>query len=301
MADLFHELHPNGDVIFVVYKPTNEFAEWNDTQAEYSYWPTNLSEPPRIGGFSVPPSTDTQHTELDESSGTDGTTEHSDTDSERCEEAPDLSSPWTPIPLTRENIQANQPSPKVGQDNTSHSDAASEPSEDTERAVMRIRASSTCLILGSDYFLTMFNSPWKETTALESGKTCILPVREWDPDAFLILMNIIHDHNDKVPQLVELEMLAKIATLVDYYKCLQAVEPFWHIWAPQVLIPTCYSRNLILWLWASWAFCQEDKFRTISTIVMENSRGPIQTLGLPIPENATGKCASVVAIIEECG
>ena len=296
MVDLFHELHPNGDVIFVVYKPDNEFAEWD--KPEHSYWPTDLSKSPSVKG---PPflssSSHTGYSETYESSDseTDGTAENLDTSLEGCEEISNPSSPETHTPLTAANTPANQLSRKTGQDNTPpHSDAVSEPLEGTERVVMRIQASTIHLIPASDYFATMFTSHWKETTALGSGKPCILTVREWDLDAFVILMNIIHGHNDEVPRCIKLEMLAKIAVLVDYYKCLPTVKPFWLTWAPKLPIPACYSRDLILWLWASWAFCEEDKFRTVSTIVVETSRGPIRTLGLPIPESVISKCASAV-------
>ena len=47
---------------------------------------------------------------------------------------------------------------------------------------------------------------------------------EWGEDAFLILMNIFHLQNDKVPEKVTLQTLAKIAVLVDYYDCAVAVK-----------------------------------------------------------------------------
>ena len=103
-------------------------------------------------------------------------------------------------------------------------------------------------------------------------------------------MNIIHGHTRKVPRSVSLEILAKFAVLVDYYECFEAVEVFTDMWINELKedLPKTYSRDLILWIWISWVFRQAEQFTATTGIALKQSRGPIQTLGLPIPERIVG-------------
>ncbi|KAK3304842.1 uncharacterized protein B0T15DRAFT_398894, partial [Chaetomium strumarium] len=109
-----------------------------------------------------------------------------------------------------------------------------------------------------------------------------------DSQAFLILMLIIHGCNRQVPRLVSLELLAKIAALVDYYQCLEAVEVFAGLWLQRLRsqrqLPEQVGRDLILWLFISWVFANGDIFTSVTTIALRQSQGPLPTLGLPIPE-----------------
>lgn len=79
----------------------------------------------------------------------------------------------------------------------------------------------------------------------------------WDEEAFLIVLQIFHLRNKVVPRLVSLEMIAKIAILVDYYDCAEALEMFSSVWIAELMntpIPENYCRDLILWIWVAWAF-----------------------------------------------
>jgi len=44
----------------------------------------------------------------------------------------------------------------------------------------------------------------------------------WDEEALLILMNIIHGHTQEVPRTVDLELLTRMAEIVDYYELHEA-------------------------------------------------------------------------------
>jgi hypothetical protein len=86
-------------------------------------------------------------------------------------------------------------------------------------------------------------------------------------------------------------MLAKIAVLADYYKCVEVVEICSEIWINKLKknLPERYSRDLILWILVSWIFRQAKLFRVVTGIALKESRGRIQTLGLPIPERIVGR------------
>jgi hypothetical protein len=101
----------------------------------------------------------------------------------------------------------------------------------------------------------------------------------------LIVMNIIHNHNRQVPPYVGLDMLTKIAVLVDYLDCLEAIEPCSDKWIEQLkeYIPKDYSKALIQWLCISFVF---DKPRILQATIftaIHHATGPVETLDLPIP------------------
>jgi hypothetical protein len=55
---------------------------------------------------------------------------------------------------------------------------------------------------------------------------------------------------------VDLEMLTKLAVLVDYYACYEAVEIVSDMWVDGLkgTLPTAYSKDLVRWLFISWVF-----------------------------------------------
>lgn len=127
-----------------------------------------------------------------------------------------------------------------------------------ERPAKRFRVSSRHLSLASPVFSQMLNGPWKDARNLASTNTSasatvdgttadktVAPVSsssdstpprreieasEWDTDATVILMDIIHGHFSQVPRSLSLVMLAKVAILVDYYKCHEIVSVFSGLW-----------------------------------------------------------------------
>ncbi|ORY59945.1 uncharacterized protein BCR38DRAFT_328295, partial [Pseudomassariella vexata] len=149
----------------------------------------------------------------------------------------------------------------------------------------RMRLSSRHLMLASPYFDSMLKGPWQEGTK-EPGSDYSVYAEDWDSDALLILMYILHGRNRNVPRSVRLEMLAKFAVLVDYYKCHEAVELVAEMWISRLEhdLPKEYCRELVLWLFVSWVFSRADLFKVITGTILMESKGALQTLRLPIPE-----------------
>lgn len=75
----------------------------------------------------------------------------------------------------------------------------------------------------------------------------------WDIDAFLIFMNIIHCQFHAVPWEINLDMLAKVTVLANYYQCLKALDVFKDMWIEyhRNFFSETYLRDTILWLWIS--------------------------------------------------
>jgi hypothetical protein len=77
-------------------------------------------------------------------------------------------------------------------------------------------------------------------------------------------------------------MLAKIAILVDYYACHEAVYIFSDIWIKGLEghVAVVCNRELILWLVISWVFRCADIFTAVTRTAVWQSRGPLPILEL---------------------
>lgn len=154
-----------------------------------------------------------------------------------------------------------------------------------EKPVVRFRLSSRHLILASSYFNRMLKGPWKESN-VEPGCDFTISARDWDVEALLILMNIIHAQARKVPRKLSTELLAKVSVIVDYYQCNEVVEIYaerWLIGIPPV-DANVLDRDMMLRLLISWVFADSDAFTAVTARLLYFARGPIKSLKLPIPE-----------------
>jgi hypothetical protein len=104
---------------------------------------------------------------------------------------------------------------------------------------------------------------------------------------------IFHLRNRKIPRQVSLDDLAKIAVLVDYYECAEAVEHFTEKWKENLMtldpIPSTYCRTLTLWIWIAWVFEFGDDFQNATLVAVKQCSEPMPTLGLPIPDIVSGR------------
>ncbi|KAI1318488.1 hypothetical protein F5Y16DRAFT_117966 [Xylariaceae sp. FL0255] len=147
-----------------------------------------------------------------------------------------------------------------------------------------LRLSSAHLRLASPYFKKAMSSGWKEAS-LDADGLRHFDAEDWDEESLVILMRIIHRLNHHVPKKMNLERLAKIAVLVDYYQCHEVVEPFTEIWqqAAKALRPKEVGRDLVLLLFVSRTFRWHSVFETTTKTALEQCKGPLPTLHLPIP------------------
>ncbi|KAK1451061.1 hypothetical protein CCUS01_11238 [Colletotrichum cuscutae] len=145
--------------------------------------------------------------------------------------------------------------------------------------------SSRHLSLSSHYFRAQLCGPWAEALVHSQDGRRHIRAHGWDADALLLLMQIFHAKTRDVPRFISLEQLAKIAILVDYYSCYNAVRFFSVLWidALKEQLPSQCNRELVLWLFVAVVFRRDDIFQTITKTAVTESKGPLPTLGLPIP------------------
>lgn len=124
-----------------------------------------------------------------------------------------------------------------------------------------------------------------------SSQSLSMDIDNWDPEAFLIVMSIIHGRTKMVPREVDLELLAKIAVIVDYYGCHDVMEIVKESWFKQIndIAEEGSPRDLVLGLFASWVFSKPELFHGITEFAVLRFTEPMRTLGLPIPSTLVGE------------
>jgi hypothetical protein len=157
----------------------------------------------------------------------------------------------------------------------------------TEEGI-RFLVCSGNLISASPWFSRLLKRDgWMESHRNPEDNMLHISAEDWDEEAFVIMMNIFHLRNRQVPRTVTLDMLAKIAVVADYYECTESIELFVEIWLANLKtkspIPTTYCRELILWIWVSWAFKWAEIFKQSTDVAIKQCDEPFQNLGLPIP------------------
>ncbi|KAH8764896.1 hypothetical protein F5883DRAFT_604994 [Diaporthe sp. PMI_573] len=126
------------------------------------------------------------------------------------------------------------------------------------------------LISASPYFRRMLTGPWKEN-ASRADRLYKVTASDWSEDAFKLLMDIVHGNSQNVPRSINLELLAKIAVMVDYYKCYDVVKFYSDTWIEglgNAMKVTNYSRDLRL--------------------AIRQIQEPLRSLGLPFPDGLIG-------------
>ncbi|CAN9304337.1 unnamed protein product [Alternaria sp. RS040] len=148
------------------------------------------------------------------------------------------------------------------------------------------QVSSQHLVCASPKFKSELTS-WRESLKRDDGLYHV-NTTNWDPEAFDILLNVLHLRFRQVPKSLSLELLAKIAILVDYYRCWEAFDLIADVWITHLRakcsFPQTYGRNLMLWILISWVFKLEKEF-TVSTLraSIESDEAILRSMQLSIP------------------
>ncbi|KAF5635722.1 hypothetical protein F52700_5033 [Fusarium sp. NRRL 52700] len=147
---------------------------------------------------------------------------------------------------------------------------------------IRLRVSSAHLILSSPVFKAMLDGPFSEGTR---NKDNLFEVKafEWNAEALVIVLDIIHGHHRSLPQKVELDILIEIAILCDYYQCEEIVETFAERWITAFGEDKPYEEKATMnWMFIAWVFQKGDLFNSKVTATLQHSRIPVHT-DLPLP------------------
>ncbi|KAF2970736.1 hypothetical protein GQX73_g2753 [Xylaria multiplex] len=183
------------------------------------------------------------------------------------------------------------PAPEASVENSIGIKPTADSSVEPSKRTIQLQVSSAHLRLGSLYFKKVLDGRFKESQ-LAGDSLRHISAEDWDADAFLIVMRIMHGQNRFVPRTLDLETLANIAAIVDYYQCREMLEAFAEIWRLRMRkrsLPSTIGIDLIRFIFVSGVFRWPDEFNAVTKIAQDHSTGPLDTLGLPIPESIIGK------------
>jgi hypothetical protein len=271
MAKAVHEIDPSADTILVLKNPGAPFAVWNDDWSPKTIKKKRKKERQVIINWDEPPlaSNPVEGSSIGRESlfggGQPGISEASSS-AHFDLKAPQFEKPDNPPVLVEK-----------------------------EESSVHYRVSSRHLALGSEFFkISLRRNGWMEGQLDVADGMYHLAAADWDAEAFLILLQVLHLRNLLVPRSLTLGMLARIAVLVDYYRCSEAVVMFSEIWintAKQTSpIPSTYGRDLILWMCIAWVFKLPAEFQQTTEIAFRQSKTrTIQDMCLPIPKLVLGR------------
>lgn len=264
MAKVIHKIDPNADTVIILKNPLVHFAVWNypDVEEPDAEEPARDSEPnieePTMA--ELPTEEGPAEEPAEEPAGTEFSTQE-----------PSVEDP------AAEETALEEP---VVEPNTSE--------VSTHEEEIHYHVSSSHLRLVSPKFKSMLSrGNWKEGIPNENDGRYYILAEDWDGEAFLIFLNVLHLRNRQVPRSVSLVMLAKIAVLVDYYNCAEAVELSTEMWVKDLKnttpIPSKRCRNLMLWMCTAWVLRLPQEFAQTTTVAIKQSKqDELSTLDLPI-------------------
>ncbi|KAL7804830.1 hypothetical protein V8C44DRAFT_352623 [Trichoderma aethiopicum] len=148
---------------------------------------------------------------------------------------------------------------------------------------VQLRLSSRHLTLASGYFEKLMASDWKEATP--GGEySYVINAEDWDEKALCFLMKIIHGRTAQLPREMELESLAKMTILADYYQCQEMVDFFMRTWLQPIDQSAISGRDRLLRLAISYVFPDHDVFRKLTEALITEEPMYVEFSGLPVPQ-----------------
>jgi hypothetical protein len=264
MAVELHTLDPNGDLLMQLFRQPAEDLDSNHS--------------------------DDTETSKDPEPNTSGEEEPRD----------DPSTPVSDVPAEEAEDEIANIEPVSIQDDLSNmklSDGGSEP----ELEEVKILASSRHMALASPVFRSMLDkNKFSEGRTLHAEGSVQISFPDDDPDAFLVLLNVIHGLTRAVDRHPDLNLLTELAILVDKYHCLQTVEVFAEIWIDNLLddmgLPVKYTEDVIPWVFISWVFESAEIFQDMTRIIQLECDETLDddiNERIPIPELVISECRGI--------
>ncbi|KAJ0425373.1 hypothetical protein BJY00DRAFT_308121 [Aspergillus carlsbadensis] len=147
---------------------------------------------------------------------------------------------------------------------------------------VRSRVSSAHLKFVSPVFDRALSEDWKEATTLRESGSVEMETSDWDIEALLLLLRILHFQLSNLPQNVDIELLAKLLVLVDYYECHSLLGFIAGRWRSTILYSYHSPVRGMIRLWVAWSLNQVEDFRFYSSKLIQRVKGPVISFGLPL-------------------
>ncbi|KAF7176609.1 hypothetical protein CNMCM7691_003101 [Aspergillus felis] len=161
---------------------------------------------------------------------------------------------------------------------------------DEEAGVVRYRASSKHLSLASQYFEKRLKKERGEGEELQKNGCIEMDVPDTDPEAFSILLDLMHCRTQEVPISVTFDELVELAVQVNYFICHGVLGLYPARWIEQLKAkrPNAYCDETVKWIFVSGVFNDCELYASVTCLAIRQSKDFINTLDLPIPLTVTG-------------
>lgn len=165
---------------------------------------------------------------------------------------------------------------------------------------VRMRLSSKHLSFVSSTFRDLLLTSTNKDASAQCSVCSSSPVRRftrvhtigWDAMALAIVLDAIHGRHAEIPRVINLGLLARIATVVDYYKCQEVIHVFFGYWQRDIIrqggFPTILCKRTLLWLYICMVFPgQEGVFASMARMVVTDFKGSAQITARMLPIKTT--------------
>lgn len=166
----------------------------------------------------------------------------------------------------------------------------------TDSSVMYL-VSSERLKMASRYFKTALSGRWPVEVGPDGLKR--MTTSEWNAEALLFVLRVVHDKPVELPLQVGRDMMARVALIVDYFGCEDALRPFVVAWWPfhvewirsidyDDVSPETDNRIAFV-MFVSLVFGVACEFAEVTTVAMQRRVVPLTTYNFPIPQELIGE------------
>jgi hypothetical protein len=151
--------------------------------------------------------------------------------------------------------------------------------------------SSKHLKLASPYFKSLFADRWSKGTRLRTNEMAQIPIKDFKPETLLVLLNVVHGHDRKVPRSVSFQQLVELTLAIDFFQCNEAVEIFAAMWINSLRssVPSEWSPDTKKWIMIASVFKDHTIFAITTKSAIVAGTCDFTTEGLPIPAFVPGK------------
>ena len=138
----------------------------------------------------------------------------------------------------------------------------------------RFRVHSAALRLASPVFSCMLDptSPFCEGQRLASNTSdspASITLKEDDPEALEIILNIAHLNGHLIPTTLEPNLLFAVASLCDKYDMARSLRCYSILWTEKLTVEDIREKLAIKWLAAAWALKNEALFKIVTTYLVK--------------------------------
>lgn len=161
----------------------------------------------------------------------------------------------------------------------------------TNSSVMYL-VSSERLKMTSRYFKTVLSGRWPIAVGPDGLKR--ITTSEWNHEALLFVLRVIHDRPVDLPLQVGRDMTSRVSLIVDYYGCEAALRLFVVAWWPFQVdwirtidyddVSPETDNKIAFVIFVSLVFGVACEFAEVTTLAMQRRIVPLTTHNFPIPQ-----------------